>query len=474
MQITRLSLFLLLMLFAACGIGHAQETKSGITPDVPQSLSSLLGAGNFTNGSVNKESEAQFQLLKAVGGTRCRINLYPSVYLLNSDWERPNPACLDAILLAARRYGVRPMLLFEFYSDYEKKGTIKLGTYEQWFHLGKAFAEYCRPNGTWDRAHRNDTTAPPSSSSKVNKDRASKEEESGIRIYTAINEPDGGDFKAGGAIGPARYVAAIKGLADGVHSVDRSLLALPGGFLSPNAFRDWTLRGIGPALAPLWNDGTLDGIDLHTYYDVQYAPMEKTYERSAQHNFDAVKRACGITRDIHFYATEFNYKKRLVDEDQAAKGLLTGIWDNFGVVQNDGKTGATLFAFPWNLFNDAHKDVEFGMRLTFEPLALSARGQVLQHVMQLTQGMTFESRDPHTKGEYVLTGPGKKLWVWQDRTAWTDHPGHTYTVTNIPKTLTHLEIHAWDGLRKTLPLSGQTSLTISDLPGDETYLFLAR
>ena len=229
---------------------------------------------------------------------------------------------------------------------YETKGTLKLGTYEQWVGLGKAFAEHCRPNGTWAREH--------------------GVKNWGITIYTAFNEPDGGDYKAGGAIGPPRYVAALKGIADGVHSVEASLKVLPGGFLSPNAFRDWTLRGLGSALAPLWNDGTLDGIDLHTYYDVQYAPMEKTYERSAQNNFDQVKKACGITRDIHFYATEFNYKKRLVEEDQAAKGFLTGLWDNLGVVKKDGKTGATMFAFPWNLFNDAQKmwSSECGFRLS--------------------------------------------------------------------------------------------------------------
>ena len=202
--------------------------------------------------------------------------------------------------------------------------------------------------------------------------------------------------------------------------------------------------------------------------------MEKTYERSAQNNFDQVKKACGITRDIRFYATEFNYKKRLVDEDQAAKGFLTGLWDNLGIVKKDGKTGAAVFAFPWNLFNDARQDVEFGMRLSFEPLSLSRRGQVLQRVLKLTEGMTFESRDPRGKGEYVLSGSGKKMWIWQDRTAWTDHPGKTYTVKNIPKQMTRLEVYGWDGLRKTVPLSGQTSVTVQDLPGEETYLFLVR
>ena len=163
-----------------------------------------------------------------------------------------------------------------------------------------------------------------------------------------------------------------------------------------------------------------------------------------------------------------------MDEDQAAKGFLTGIWDNLGVVKQDGKTSATVFAFPWNLFNDARQDVEFGMRLSFEPLVLSKRGQVLQRVLQLTKDMAFQSRDPRGTGEYVLSGGGRKLWVWQDRAAWTNHPGKTYTVTGIPKQMTRLEVYGWDGLRKTVPLSGQASVIVQDLPGDETYLFLAQ
>jgi hypothetical protein len=32
-----------------------------------------------------------------------------------------------------------------------------------------------------------------------------------------------------------------------------------------NAYDDPTLNGLGPVLAPLWNNGTLDALDLHTY-----------------------------------------------------------------------------------------------------------------------------------------------------------------------------------------------------------------
>lgn len=35
-----------------------------------------------------------------------------------------------------------------------------------------------------------------------------------------------------------------------------------------NAASDYQLCGLGPLLAPLYNSGVLDALDLHTYFDV--------------------------------------------------------------------------------------------------------------------------------------------------------------------------------------------------------------
>ena len=69
-----------------------------------------------------------------------------------------------------------------------------------------------------------------------------------------------------------RYASALAGLSAGVKSVQPDGKVMPGGFASVNAFGDCTLRGLATHLEPLWANGTLDGLDLHTYYDIQVLP----------------------------------------------------------------------------------------------------------------------------------------------------------------------------------------------------------
>ena len=90
--------------------------------------------------------------------------------------------------------------------------------------------------------------------------------------------------------------------------------------------QDYSLCGFGPLIAPLLQNGrpiessfcsqlmlapgTLDGLDLHTYYNVIYAPMSGTYSRSAQYNFQHVLEKNNVTRPVSFYSTEFNFNRR--------------------------------------------------------------------------------------------------------------------------------------------------------------------
>jgi len=257
----------------------------------------------------------------------------------------------------------------------------------------------------------------------------------GVSAYTAFNEPEGTGLDT------TLYHNALEGLADGVHSVSSSLKVNPGGFKNANAASDFTLGGYGTAVADLWNNGKLDGVDLHTYYDYVYAPIEGSYSFSANSNFRSVKITCGITADINFYTTEFNYKayngawstgvQALVTQTFAAQGYLTGIWDNLGTVKTDKKTSATQFAFTWNLFNTEASDPSYGLAVAEgPPFSPTPRASVLQLVGKLTQGMSFNSLDPWGTGVYLLSrqSDGAKLWVFQNRAKWSSIAGTSFLV----------------------------------------------
>ncbi|ULL14736.1 hypothetical protein DVH26_09910 [Paenibacillus sp. H1-7] len=407
-----------------------------------QQIGSVMGGGNFTNGSVTQIN--QFLALQTIGASMARMNVYPQYYYANG---QPTPERLDSVMLQAYQSGVTPILLFEYYGSYANNGQ-PLGDYNYWYSIGHDFAERFRPGGVWAQAN--------------------GIQDWGITVYTAMNEPDVENL-----IDKTAYRNALEGLADGVHAVDTILKVNPGGFARANSNSDYSLRGYGPAIAELYNTGKLDGIDLHTYFDVQYSPMDGMYKFSAQSNFDSVKRVSGITADVNFYSTEFNFKKRLVTEEEAAKGFLTAIWDHLGVVKNDGVTSATQFAFPWSLFNSTAVDTNYGMNSSLAPWTPTARGITLQTVLDKTRGMSFVSMDPKQTGEYKLSGSGKTMWVWQNRPFWTNHAGTSYTVTGIPPGAYKLEVIGWDGVRQTIPLMGETSVTINQLAEKETYMFVA-
>lgn len=149
--------------------------------------------------------------------------------------------------------------------------------------------------------------------------------------------------------------------------------------------------------------------------------MHGTYAHSAQSNFESVKKASGITRDINFLATEFNYKHRNVTEAQAAAGLVTALFDHAAVVGADGRTRVALLALPWNLFHTTAEDANYGLAQTFLPAySPSLAGSALWRMANLTRGQVFVSVDPHATGVTLLSDP-KNLWfhtIWQNLKHW--------------------------------------------------------
>lgn len=420
-------------------------------PAPERKVASLLGGGNFTNEAAHSTNDLTY--MRKLNISWARLNLYPQYYYSK---QSPKTDSIEKVISDMYSHKITPMILFEYYGSYEKKG-IPIGDYSKWFSIGQAYAETYRPGGTWAA------------------ERGIKDW--GVTVFSAFNEPD-----VERTIPYEKYYQALKGLADGVHSVDPDLKVIPGGFSSQNAFSDWSLKGYGPAIAELLNNGTLDGLDLHTYYDDKYAPILGTYKNSAQNNFDQIKKRLGLTRDIHFYSTEFNVKQSkpphsAQTEEYLAKQFLTAIWDNLGVVKNDGHTPATQFAMPWSLLQTGQEDKLYGMRTEHEESASQtvSRTKVLQLVTEVTADASFEYLDPKKKGEYVLTSPGKKIWVWQNVKGWSNRTGPTYQIDNIPSGAKELAVYRWNGLNEVIPLDdGKRTVTLNNLNQDETYMFVAR
>ena len=413
-------------------------------------MPSQSGGGNFTNG---KTSAAKMDALLDAGGKMPRVSLYPGYYYKNGS---PSPSIIDDEMRELHSRGLTPMILFEFYHDY----TAPPRTYQAWYDIGVAFAQRFRPGSSWNIENGHDSSW-------------------GIQVYSAINEPD--IHAEGTGIDYSDYHDMLEGLADGVHSVDGELEVIPGGFARENSHSDHDLRGYGPAIADLLNDGTLAGIDLHVYNDIIYAPIVRsngscTFSHSPQRDFEEVKEGSGITRDINFYSTEYSFKNNTqgISDDLAAKRMLTCMWAIHGVVKDNGER-ATQFALMWNIYNTEADDPTYGKCTQLAPWTPIAPGKTVQLVHELSAGMEFTALDPNGDGDFVLEGDGKKMWVWQNYPNWSDINGTSYTIDGIPADVDTLYVYrynSWDAPCKTVDVTGD-SMTLYDLNQKETYMFLA-
>ncbi|MDE2377176.1 hypothetical protein [Bradyrhizobium sp.] len=402
-----------------------------------------VGGGNLVTHLAGKpQVEQLYQALHGVGATMGRMDSY--------GWrtrERvPTPRDFDAGMLEAHKNRITPVILLEYEGSYQALDPPQpIGSYDDWFAAGKAMAARFRPDGEWGR-------------------------ENGISgwgatIFTAVNEPD-----VQATIPRQAYHDAMAGLADGVHSVDPALRVVPGGFATCNSHGDATLRGYGPAIADLLQDGRLDGIDLHTYYNDRWYPMTRGRAFSVQTCFDRVKQAMGLTRDVSFYATEFNVARAGEWEDSRTAGrlYLSAFWDQVAVVGRDGHTPVMVLAFPWNLGDTPRVDgPHYAMAVTEDPWSPEIRGVVQQTILRLAGDMTIASVEKR-RGLIALTGADAELFVWQNLPGWTDRPGRTLELM-LPDWAHTIEIWGWDGLRRRMAATGGKSV-ITDLNENETTM----
>jgi hypothetical protein len=423
---------------AAAARAEAQEPFPG-----SETIGQRVGGGNIFTHLTGAPTAQLYAALRGVGAKLGRMNSYGWRDLKRS----PLPKDFDAAMLEAHQRGITPIILLEYEGSYQYlQPPQPVGSYLDWYAAGKAMAARFQPDGEWARE---------------NKIRGY-----GVKIYSAINEPD-----VQATIPRDAYRDALAGFADGVHSVNRTLRVVPGGFATCNSHGDATLRGYGPAIAPLLEDGRLDGIDLHTYYNSRWYPLTRGREFSAQTCFDRVKAAMGLRRDVNFYATEFNVARAeaWTDPKLTARLFLTAFWDNAGVVRADGRSSATVLAFPWYLPDTGEiEGPAYAMAATKDPWSPDPRAAVLRTVLRLAGDMRFTALDPRGAGTFTLEGKEGVLLVWQNLKGWTDRPGPVWEV-DLPPWARFAELWGWDGLRRTVPVHGG-KVSIRDLPGDETYM----
>lgn len=397
-----------------------------------------LGGGNISL----RGDDAKLNVLEQLGAGMCRIPIDPRAYW---NGERATPEKADRVVLSAYRHRITPVFLLEYYTRWHGE----LGGYDKWLAIGRAFARRFRPGSEWLKSQ--------------------GAGDWGVTFYSAVNEPMWRDNNPT-PIKPADYARALEGLADGVHAVDASLKVSPGGYQEVPLFQD--RNPYVKAVAPLYNQGKLHALDVHRYWDVQYVPMHKGFRHSLQAQFDQVKRSAGITGDIHFCTTEMNFKKREVTEEEAARGFLTALWDALTVTGNEDQR-VSEFVLPWNIFHTAERDPHYGLCKRLSPWSPTARGQVLQLVCRLTRDMEIMSCDPKGTGITILEGRGRKLWVWQNRPGWSTQSGSQFTLTDLPPPTAKIEVYGWNGRRRTLQRKRQSAVKLTDLPTEETLMFLA-
>jgi hypothetical protein len=425
------------------GLLPVARAVAGDAEVISAPLRDRVGGGNIVTHLVGSPSKQIYAALRGVGARLGRMDSYGWRDLARA----PTPHDFDAAMREAHRHGITPVILLEYEGSYQTLQPPQLvGSYDDWFAAGQAYAKRFRPDGEWGRENGISGW--------------------GVRVFTAINEPD-----VQASIPREAYRDALAGLADGVHSIDAALRVVPGGFATCNSHGDATLRGYGPAIADLLEDGRLDGIDLHTYYNAKWYPITRGREFSVQTCFDRIKQAMGLRREINFYATEFNVARDgdWQDPQLAARLFLTAFWDQVGVVRGDGRTSAMAMVLAWNLADTGRiEGPAYAMAASENPWRPDPRAMVLRTILELAGDMKLASIDPRG-GLAVLEGENGQLIVWQNLPGWTDRPGTALQIT-LPDWARSAEVWAWNGLRRRLTAREGGKFVIDGLEQNQTYM----
>ncbi|MBV6645593.1 MAG: DNRLRE domain-containing protein [Cyclobacteriaceae bacterium] len=417
-----------------------------ITSTYAQDAASLMGSCGFNQGIVDINTFNSIEAHHTLGLRSTRIAVYPT---FDSRTGNVIPQVLDNLILLLYEQGIRPMLLVEHYL----KHNGPIGSYRKWYKIGWAFANRFSPNSPWLK-------------NKGIKDW-------GIKYYTAFNEPDN-SFET------EEYINAIRGFANGVHAVNKGLQVAPGGFMEVPLFTN--TNKYMPGLAALYNDGTLDAIDIHRYYDRRNPYQVRSRAMSQQALVDSLKSRHHIHADIRVWSTEYN--ARGADGIGNAIDFITATWDLLTVTNENGEF-ISDFALAYVSYMKESDNRHLGMAISKFPYEGNAKGKSHRMMTFLSDGLRLKNKDPDL-GIIRLEGKEKKMWVWHNRTEWSSLAGGTIHLDDIPIYARQLEVYRYDSWKmdrgssgeptpyKTISLQkNQKSIKIKNLEIGQTYMILA-
>ena len=307
-----------------------------------------------------------------------------------------------------------------------------------------------------------------------------------VEAYGIINEPD--HVVSGNS--PQEVAFALEKFADGVHSVNADyVVTSPGLGGTPMSIE--RTNDFLEAIGPLFNDGTLQVLNLHSYHDIKpkphYSNIDLSSDFAPSNNFVRAKEVAGITENIDFIAGEFNYRNWNGTDEDRGVGFLTTFWDQLSVVGNGGTDDRVgLFSAPYTITGSGVRQTSMADSYSFESDGSydwqpNEKGQVLKETLTLTQGMEFIHTDPQDKGILILKGNDRKMWVWHNRENFSSlHDDSVVRISGIPSDATGLAVYRWDSTADEpyalIELDGQTSVSFNPddiLPLGQTYMLMA-
>lgn len=428
--------------------------------DIP----SMIGT---TFQSYTSSAEEQAQTLSLVG---CRVSrggpraedFWQPRSGATKQTRTIHPETMDALAVACHKYNIDLVVEIGWYANADWFDA--LDQYD-WYQAGRKLAERFAPNSDWWLAQ--------------------GVKDWGVRRYNVFNELAWMNIKNPELMTPQMFAQALKDYAAGVHSVDASLLVSLEGFVAldnPNS----QCSAYFHTIAPLYKDGTLSAFHAHHYRSP--TSLNQRSSGSCTKYYETIVQRENLPPSVEYHNTEINCRGFSETLDAEAAGLLTMLWDNLGLVNADGKP-INQFTLVWNLFHNESGTVNNHLNHSFckqrYPWDGNLRGDLIQMVCKLTQGMGIVSSDPEKTGMIVLKGQGKKMWIWQNRLGWSNLSGTSLRLGAIPTDAKRLSIYRYCSWRQAagetgtpmpyriIPLKSETRLVIEDLPPGETLMILA-